>query len=355
MKDGRPEDKRVAASIGLAMVCGETVAKGNLRKPVAEALNINRHRIAMSLSHPFNMLIDLTSWTYTERKTRSDAIPDEHKKAAHEFRASPSISRPTGNKKDVLGQRVSPKVYISHEKQILEKTQTEAYLEFQEKYPDIKMGQRSFERCKPFFVIAPIPQDRNSCCCRIHVEIRMLFQVCMSYRKTLLEKDPTQESTYPLYSHLNDLVNETLCAKEEGERFHRLSCLNRECDNCGVNRLRLMEEEQEVSETSVKIKWQAYEYVPMGGNGERMIQLVQEVTSPGEAFSKLKILLKSFTSHQFRAAWQHDQMKNLSENVPLGHVCAVHDYSENYSCRYQDQIQPMHFSQTQASYSVTPC
>lgn len=46
-------------------------------------------------------------------------------------------------------------------------------------------------------------------------------------------------------------------------------------------------------------------------------------------------------------------MKKLAENLPLGHVCCVHDYSENYTCRFQDQIQSMHFSQTQASLHVT--
>lgn len=151
MKERRSDDKRIAADIGLAMVCGEAVARGNLRKPVAKALNINRRRIAMSLTHRFNVLSDPNSlWMYTERKTRSDSIPEEHKKLAHDFWASPTISRPTGNKKDVIRQRVSPNVYVSHEKQILEKTQTEAFLEFRDKYPDIKMGQHSFEKCKPF-------------------------------------------------------------------------------------------------------------------------------------------------------------------------------------------------------------
>ena len=58
MKERRSDDKRIAAGIGLAMVCGEAVAKGNLRKPVAKALNINRRRIAMSLTHRFNVLSD---------------------------------------------------------------------------------------------------------------------------------------------------------------------------------------------------------------------------------------------------------------------------------------------------------
>ena len=213
------------------------------------------------------------------------------------------------------------------------------------------MGQRSFEKCKPFFVTPPREQDRNSCCCRVHVEMRMIFQVCMAYRKSLLEKDPTREGVYPLYTHLNDLVNVTLCEKEDGERLHRLCCLCRECDNCGVNKLPLMAEELDVSETTVKLKWQAYEYVNV--NGGRRIQIVTKETPPGELFSKLKLLLVSFPSHQFRSIWQHDQMKKLAENLPLGHVCCVHDYSENYTCRFQDQIQSMYFSQTQASLHVT--
>ena len=97
---------------------------------------------------------------------------------------------------------------------MLEKTQIEAFLEFREKYPDIKVGKHSFEKCKLFFVIPLRMQDRNSCCCRVHMEIRMLFQVCMNFRKVLLEKDPTGEETYPLNSHLDDLFNETLFLKD---------------------------------------------------------------------------------------------------------------------------------------------
>ena len=36
IKERRSDDKRIAAGIGLAMVCGEAVAKGKLRKPVAK-------------------------------------------------------------------------------------------------------------------------------------------------------------------------------------------------------------------------------------------------------------------------------------------------------------------------------
>ena len=36
-------------------------------------------------------------------------------------------------------------------------------------------------------------------------------------------------------------------------------------------------------------------------------------------------------------------MKLNVENLPSGHVCCLHDYSESYSCQYQDQIQTLFF------------
>jgi len=43
----------------------------------------------------------------------------------------------------------------------------------------------------------------------------------------------------------------------------------------------------------------------------------------------------------------------LLTSLPLDHVVCIHDYSENFSCQYQDQIQTLYFSQTQASIYVT--
>ena len=70
-------------------------------------------------------------------------------------------------------------------------------------------------------------------------------------------------------------------------------------------------------------------------------------------FKCMKELLEAFPSHQFRANWQDEQLKNLVANLPLGHVCTIHEYSENYSCLQQDQLQTSYFSQVQASIHVT--
>ena len=62
-------------------------------------------------------------------------------------------------------------------------TQTEVFLAYKRKYPDVKIGQRAFEKCKPFYVTPPRMQDRNLCYCRVHVDMCMAFKSCMDCRK----------------------------------------------------------------------------------------------------------------------------------------------------------------------------
>ena len=352
VKDSRCNDSRAAVQMGLSLLCGNTVSGNRLQSSVSEVLGINRRRIAMSTSHRVEVLCDKSlGWTLVKRKKRSDAISEENSKLAYDFWASPGNSRQTGNKKDLARERIGPNKYLEHEKQILEKTQTEIFNEFKVKYPTVKMCQRSVESCKPFFVVPARPADRNSCCCRAHVEIRMLFIDCMKFRKNVIKQQPDKGRDYPTYEHLNDLVNCTLCPKLEGEDYYASECCDRECESCGVHLFQLLDEEQCVSDSGLKVTWQRFEYVTVGE--KRRLQLVFKLTPPGEMFDYFKSLLMKFPSHQRRAKWQNEQMKGLIENLPANHVCCVHDYSDNYTCQHQDQIQSLYFGQTQASIHVT--
>ena len=46
-------------------------------------------------------------------------------------------------------------------------------------------------------------------------------------------------------------------------------------------------------------------------------------------------------------------LENLLDNLPLGHVVCVQDYSEGYACRQQDEIQSEYFDVTKVSLHVT--
>ena len=70
-------------------------------------------------------------------------------------------------------------------------------------------------------------------------------------------------------------------------------------------------------------------------------------------FSYFKSLLVKFPGHRLRANWRNNQLKSLIKCIPVGHVCCVHDYSRNYTCQHQDQIQSLYYGQTQASIHMT--
>ena len=94
------------------------------------------------------------------------------------------------------------------------------------------------------------------------------------------------ERKIPLFEHLDDIVNKTLCVKLEDKSYHSRECLNRECDSCGVEKLDLLKEE-DVSLQAPKVSWQKFEYVAVGHTQEekekRKLQLVRKETSPGAA------------------------------------------------------------------------
>jgi hypothetical protein len=97
---------------------------------------------------------------------------------------------------------------------VLERTQTEVFIDFKEKYPNVKISQRLYERHNPYFLIQARPCDRETCCCRYHVEARFLFKSCMDFRKS----NTPQSDQYPVFTHLTELIFFTLCPKE-GQDF----------------------------------------------------------------------------------------------------------------------------------------
>ena len=125
----------------------------------------------------------------------------------YDFWLSPRISHPTGNKSDIIRERLGPNIYFSHMAQVIEKTQTDAYIDSVAKYPDIKIGQRTFD--KPFFVRPASEKDRNTCCCRYHIESNLLFKSCMKFRKSKnlrLKKMVGALNIHPVFKFSEDII-----------------------------------------------------------------------------------------------------------------------------------------------------
>jgi hypothetical protein len=296
-------------------------------------------------------------WTVTKRKTRKDALSEETKKTCYEFWLSSGISRPTGNKKDVKRERLGPKLYTSHVIYVLEKTQTEAYLEFKKAQPDIKISQRMFDKCRPFFVRPVRQQDRQTCCCRYHVETKSLFKSCMNFRKKILSDKEDEIENVPenvvLFNSLSEVGDATLCPATEGNID--IACLDRKCDQCGVQNLQLLPEEKNKSDDAPMVQWETYEYVNIKVKNKtiKKLMLVKKETCPGDMFDSFLKMLTTFAAHQDRAVWQQKQIKSLTEHLPLNDCVCIHDFSENYRCTDKLELQSAYFQKTEVTIHVT--
>lgn len=132
---------------------------------------------------------------------------------------------------------------------------------------------------------------------------------------------------------------------EEEDTYHKMACLERRCTQCGVHLMELLPED--ASNEGVVI-WRRYEYVSTekflaNGQEKKKLALVTKEAPPSQMFGYFKDLLKDYPLHSFMAKWQREQLDSLLEYLPLDHAVAIHDYSEGYTCRSQDETQSEYF------------
>ena len=74
---------------------------------------------------------------------------------------------PSSNQRDLLKLRKGSTKREPHVKHFLDTTQIELYERSRNAHTQLNLGQRSFEKCKPWYVCICI--DRNTCWCRYHI------------------------------------------------------------------------------------------------------------------------------------------------------------------------------------------
>lgn len=160
-----------------------------------------------------------------------------------------------------------------------------------------------------------------------------------------------EDTSVQVPTTLSEAVESTLCPKPEGSSFHNIKCLQRECNQCGVALFKLLPAE---TSDEGSVRWSRYDYIPTGkflanGQEKKKIALIQKETPPSELFECFRELLAAYPGHSFMAKWQREQLNNLLDNLPAGHVVCVYDYSKGYTCRQQDEIQSEYFDVAKVS------
>ena len=126
------------------------------------------------------------------------------------------------------------RLHVSNPRQILKKTQTEANIAFKEKYPQIKMGQRTLEKLKPVCVFPPRAQDWVSCCSCIHIKANQVFQSCTKFGRQL--NPQPQQNQYPVLNHHHQCIGVRNALPKDDSDSYPLYYLGSDSNNCGVQK-----------------------------------------------------------------------------------------------------------------------
>ena len=141
------ENVRKAYRTGLKMATSGCKDQKSMKKVSKRSV---RPSIVSDVIKSFKEAPDPTAWLSESRNSKSNKHTEESRESIRTFWHA--NSRPTGDKRDVVRKCTGLKQYTQHPRQILEKTQTELYLEFCKSGSSVKCSQSMFEKEKPYYV-----------------------------------------------------------------------------------------------------------------------------------------------------------------------------------------------------------
>ena len=254
------------------------------------------------------------SKTVNKRNTK-DSIA---KQLAIDFFENKSVDLPG---KDQYSKR------LKKQKKVLVEPISELYREFITQNPNVKLSKRLFFACRPRHIMTMKSLKFVQCLCDVCQNAKFLLDSL----KSIGCKIPS----------ISAALNSTLCTVLPTSLW-QTQCVLRQCKNCSVDKIRVQLHEQCAVKEIVNYKcWDLVSEKLNTGTTKRTA-LVSKTCSSAELIDLFCSTLFSHSLHVFTYKWQRDQFNNLKENLPGDMALLVLDFSENYACKTQYEVQSAH-------------
>ncbi|WAR22315.1 hypothetical protein MAR_016289 [Mya arenaria] len=204
-----------------------------------------------------------------------------------------------------------------------------------------KISYSLFCKLKPFWVIKPTFRDRQTCLCKIHDNLDMKLTTAIN------------NNMYHSRS-VNDLLK---CLTCDGS-LDKKECMYRECNGCKGRSIPLNEN----IDRGRQVVWRVWrnKRIEIPKKDEVGSQTVRTVTKTvkekdqgtlDQLNDEIQAEAQRASRHVFNIRHQYQAISRLKENLKAEDVLIHIDFSENYNCKYHQEIQSIHFgaSQTQVS------
>lgn len=200
-----------------------------------------------------------------------------------------------------------------------------------------KLGHISYSvfcKYRPKWIVQPSAK-RDTCQCKLHANMELLT-------KSLKQVNIITESS------ANEVLRNICC------NVYDKKCLERKCYNC-KNRVTAYHEFDN-NKTIIYHEWVFEKQRYQGNDGQEKIKRVtlkkKQEDEPRNVINKFEALLISFFKHILNITVQYSAIKELKENMPENAVLCHVDFSENYSLKYNEEIQSFHFGGSRQQISL---
>lgn len=286
-------------------------AKTTLPKSDAQATEVVR-QLAKDYALPLSEL---------KKKKSGKALSPEMCEQVRDFYMRDEISR------QAPGMAYRDKVIVRNEhgkahiqKRHLYLTLSETFQCYKEEFPDAAIGKSKFAELRPVNVMPLSDLPHNVCCCTIHENMNLLLKAMSTLK------------VFP--ANMTDLITSVVCDSAQE------SCMLNYVDCAACSRR--MENSKEMIDSDAlnsEVTWQQWETT---GRAVRVSQygVMQDV------LVLFGCMLPEFLKHCYIKRKQSKAFETAKGDIDENTVVIQVDFSENYTCVQQDEIQSAHWNNT---------
>ena len=318
MQPNKPKRKVLAATLS-------SMKKYKLQREACRRFKINRKLLQSKRKRRGKMALRLDVIREVKSFYESNSIQLPYKKL---------VSKKTGKPRHIMETSIA----ALHEK-------------YQKAHPDKKVSPSQFYVLRPRHVRPMAEAKYNGCLCEYCENINLKISALQRF--------------HPHRINMYSLVNSTMCPKQDGSQFHQPKCIQRQCSDCGISAL---DELINNDNKDVPVQWKRWEVTKVKihtNKGKRTIKRRNLEGKSGtlqKLVNEIKTEVAPHAQHLFNKEWQQTQYKELREKLRGNEVLSVWDFSENYKCNFQREVQSAYYSQESATlhpvityYRCTTC
>ena len=243
---------------------------------------------------------------------------------------------PLGNLINISLDTITKKNKKKQQKRLLSDSMKNLHVKFLTENSGFKISYSLFCRLRPFWVTPPTERDRQTCLCKLHENCQLAISKLKNIR--ILTTDSIEQ-----------VLKSVSCDIESK------SCMYGECPACKDPVFCIVEEETDKNAETSWMQWKTVreERDVKGVSKTVNLTVKAEVKgSVGDLIDECINLLEQMKRHHFNIRHQYRfyrfQKQNMGENECLIHI----DFSENYECKFEKEVQSVHFGASKKQISL---